>query len=90
LRLASGIQDETAVRQVFTEIQNRLAQDGKAEAMDGVLVQPMTSGVELVIGVTQDLSSARSSALGWAAFTWRFSKTFASALPPSQIAAPGK
>ncbi|HET8916861.1 MAG TPA: acetate--CoA ligase family protein [Candidatus Binatia bacterium] len=54
MRLASGIQDETAVRQVFTEIQNRLAQDGKAEAMDGVLVQPMISGVELVIGVTQD------------------------------------
>ena len=49
-----NLQDETAVRQVFTEIQNRLAQDGKAEAMDGVLVQPMISGVELVIGVTQD------------------------------------
>jgi acetyl coenzyme A synthetase (ADP forming)-like protein len=49
-----NLQDETAVRQAFTEIQNRLAQDGQAEAMDGVLVQPMISGVELVIGVTQD------------------------------------
>jgi acetate---CoA ligase (ADP-forming) len=52
-----NLQDDTAVREAFTEIQNRLAQDGKLEAMDGVLVQPMISGgVELMIGVTQDPS----------------------------------
>ena len=49
--------DETAVRNAFMEIQNCLAQDGKSDAMDGVLVQPMISGgVELMIGVTQDRS----------------------------------
>jgi acetate---CoA ligase (ADP-forming) len=52
-----NLQDEKAVRQAFAEIQNRLAQDGKAGAMEGVLVQPMISGgVELMIGVTQDPS----------------------------------
>ena len=52
-----NLQDDTAVRQAFMEIQNRLAQDGKLEAMDGVLVQLMiSSGVELMIGVTQDPS----------------------------------
>jgi acyl-CoA synthetase (NDP forming) len=52
-----NLQDETAVRDAFVEIQNRLAQDGKPDAMDGVLVQPMiSSGVELMIGVTQDPS----------------------------------
>jgi acyl-CoA synthetase (NDP forming) len=29
-----NLQDDTAVRQAFMEIQNRLAQDGKLEAMD--------------------------------------------------------
>jgi len=52
-----NLQDDTAVREAFMEIQNRLAQDGKLEAMDGVLVQPMISGgVELMVGVTQDAS----------------------------------
>jgi acyl-CoA synthetase (NDP forming) len=51
------LHDETAVRAAFTEIQNRLAQDGQLNAMDGVVVQPMISGgVELMIGVTQDPS----------------------------------
>ncbi|HXV79177.1 MAG TPA: GNAT family N-acetyltransferase [Candidatus Binatia bacterium] len=52
-----NLQDESAVRQAFTEIQNRLAQDGKLEMMDGVVIQPMISGgVELMVGVTQDPS----------------------------------
>jgi len=52
-----NLQDETAVRQAFTEIQDRLVQEGKLEAMDGVWVQPMISGgVELMIGVSQDPS----------------------------------
>ena len=52
-----NLQDETAIRQAFMEIQNRLAQEGQLKAMDGVLVQPMISGgVELMIGVTQDPS----------------------------------
>jgi acyl-CoA synthetase (NDP forming) len=52
-----NLQDETAVREAFMEIRNRLAQAGNLDAMDGVLVQPMISGgVELMIGVTQDPS----------------------------------
>ena len=52
-----NLQDDTAVRQAFMEIQDRLAQQGQLEAMDGVLVQPMIfGGVELMIGVTQDPS----------------------------------
>ncbi len=52
-----NLQDEKTVRQAFAEIQNQLDRDGKLDAMDGVLVQPMIAGgVELVIGVTQDPS----------------------------------
>ena len=52
-----NLQDETAIREAFMEIQDRLAQEGQLKAMDGVLVQPMISGgVELMIGVTQDPS----------------------------------
>jgi acetate---CoA ligase (ADP-forming) len=52
-----NLQNETAVRQAFMEIQDRLVQEGKLDAMDGVLVQPMFSGgVELMIGVSQDPS----------------------------------
>ena len=46
---------EAAVRQAFEEILERLKKDGKLDAMDGVLVQPMFSGgVEVMVGVTQD------------------------------------
>jgi acetyl coenzyme A synthetase (ADP forming)-like protein len=52
-----NLQDENAVRQAFAEIQNQLDRDGRLDAMDGVVVQPMiASGVELMIGVTQDPS----------------------------------
>jgi acetyl coenzyme A synthetase (ADP forming)-like protein len=46
---------EAAVREAFREIRGRLRREGKLDAMDGVLVQPMISGgVELMVGVTQD------------------------------------
>ena len=49
------VQDEGAVRGAFEAIRNRLAQEGKLEAMEGVLIQPMVSGgVEVMVGVTQD------------------------------------
>jgi acetyl coenzyme A synthetase (ADP forming)-like protein len=52
-----NLQDENAVRQAFAEIQNQLDRDGRLDAMDGVVVQPMIAGgVELMIGVTQDPS----------------------------------
>jgi acetyl coenzyme A synthetase (ADP forming)-like protein len=50
-----NLADETAVRQAFAEIQQRLIAAHQLEAMDGVLVQPMIAGgVEIMIGVTQD------------------------------------
>jgi acetyl coenzyme A synthetase (ADP forming)-like protein len=50
-----NLPDPTAVRQAFTDIQARLAQQNKSEAMDGVLIQPMIpGGVELMVGMTED------------------------------------
>ena len=50
-----NLEDETAVRQAFAAIRQRLAQENQLDAMDGVLVQPMLSdGVEVMIGITQD------------------------------------
>ncbi|HET8563351.1 MAG TPA: GNAT family N-acetyltransferase [Candidatus Binatia bacterium] len=50
-----NLQSETAVRQAFADIQARLVQEKKLDAMDGVLVQPMIpAGVELMVGVTED------------------------------------
>src|SRR5262249_26227114 len=47
--------DAAAVRGVFERIRERLAGEGRAAAMDGVLIQPMLSGgVEVMVGVTQD------------------------------------
>ena len=46
---------EGAVRDAFEKIRARLAEDDAADAMEGVLVQPMISaGVEVMAGVTQD------------------------------------
>lgn len=51
LNLAS----EAAARTAFEEIRSKLAATGQAEAMEGVLVQPMVrGGVEVMVGVTQD------------------------------------
>ncbi|MGH7206330.1 MAG: GNAT family N-acetyltransferase [Nitrospiraceae bacterium] len=50
-----SLKEESAVRQAFREIRDRLAQDNNLDAMEGVLVQPMvTGGVEVMIGVTHD------------------------------------
>jgi acetyl coenzyme A synthetase (ADP forming)-like protein len=50
-----NLRDEQAVRQAFETITTNLIHTNQAEAMEGVLVQPMvTGGVELMIGVTHD------------------------------------
>jgi acetyl coenzyme A synthetase (ADP forming)-like protein len=49
-----NLRDELAVRHAFMAIRDRLAADGHLEAMEGVLVQPMAKGVELLIGMVQD------------------------------------
>jgi acetate---CoA ligase (ADP-forming) len=50
-----GLADEGSVRLAFEEIRARLLRDGKLDAMDGVLVQPMIpSGVEVMVGVATD------------------------------------
>jgi acetyl coenzyme A synthetase (ADP forming)-like protein len=49
------LHDETAVRQAFKAIRDRLAADHDLDAMEGVLVQPMVSGgTEVMVGMTQD------------------------------------
>jgi acetyl coenzyme A synthetase (ADP forming)-like protein len=50
-----NLADSGAVHRAFNDIRARLERDGKLEAMEGVLVQPMLSGgVEVMVGVTQD------------------------------------
>ncbi|HBH96319.1 MAG TPA: GNAT family N-acetyltransferase [Candidatus Omnitrophica bacterium] len=50
-----NLSDESAVRSAYEAIRGRLAEDGKLEAMEGVLVQPMIfGGVELMVGATVD------------------------------------
>ena len=50
-----NLQDMESVRRAFVDIRQRLAQDHRLDAMDGVIVQPMVSGgVELLVGVTHD------------------------------------
>ena len=50
-----GLEDEAAVRDAFTGIQERLTEHGRQAAMAGVLVQEMVpGGVETFVGVTQD------------------------------------
>jgi acyl-CoA synthetase (NDP forming) len=52
-----NLQDQNAVRSAFTMIYERLLKEQRLDAFDGVLVQPMISGVvELMVGVTQDPS----------------------------------
>ncbi len=47
--------NESAVRQAFNQIHERLARDNQRDAMEGVLVQPMmTGGVEVMVGMTHD------------------------------------
>jgi len=50
-----NLTDEWSVRRAFKDIRKRLAQDGRLEAMDGLLVQPMVAGgVEVMAGMTLD------------------------------------
>lgn len=50
-----NLTDEAAVRLAYEEIRERLAKEGRLDAMEGVLVQPMISGgVEVMVGVTED------------------------------------
>ena len=47
--------NETAVRQAYEKIRDRLLKENNLAAMEGVLVQPMfAGGVEVMAGVTQD------------------------------------
>jgi acetyl coenzyme A synthetase (ADP forming)-like protein len=57
--------DKAAVRDACAEIEARLASENKSAALDGFLVQPMiSSGVELMIGVTEDPSFGPLIAFG--------------------------
>ena len=58
--------------------------------MDGVLVQPMISGVELVIGVTQDPLFGPLIGFGLGGIHVEILKDVCFRITPSQIAAPGK
>ncbi len=60
-----NLTDEAAVRGAFEDIRARLSAEGLLDAMEGVLVQPMiSSGVEVMVGVTQDLSFGPLIAFG--------------------------
>ena len=60
-----NLHDEASVRQAFAAIHDRLANENRLEAFDGVLVQPMIAGgVELMVGVTQDPSFGPLIAFG--------------------------
>jgi acyl-CoA synthetase (NDP forming) len=50
-----NVLDEESVRRAFEDIRARLADAGRIDEMDGILVQPMIqSGIELMMGVTAD------------------------------------
>jgi acetyl coenzyme A synthetase (ADP forming)-like protein len=50
-----NLADEPAVRQAFSEIRSRLVRDGRLDAMEGVLVQPMLAGgTEVMVGAKLD------------------------------------
>jgi acyl-CoA synthetase (NDP forming) len=52
-----NLQSASSVREAFRAIEARVTREKGAGAMDGVVVQPMIyGGVELMVGVTQDLS----------------------------------
>jgi acetyl coenzyme A synthetase (ADP forming)-like protein len=59
------VADASGVRDAFKAIQTRLERAGILEEMEGVLVQPMLrGGVEVMIGVTQDLQFGPLVAFG--------------------------
>ncbi|HVS01660.1 MAG TPA: GNAT family N-acetyltransferase [Thermoanaerobaculia bacterium] len=53
--VALGLEDAAAVREAFAAIEERLRREGRREAMEGVLVQPMIAGsAEVMIGAQLD------------------------------------
>jgi len=55
--VALNLESATAVRKAFNDIKRKLKAIGKEAEMQGVTVQPMiNSGVETIVGVTQDPS----------------------------------
>jgi acetate---CoA ligase (ADP-forming) len=60
-----NLQDEDAVRRAFEYVSDQLAKRQMSKAMDGMVVQTMiSSGVELMVGVTQDRSFGPLIAFG--------------------------
>jgi acyl-CoA synthetase (NDP forming) len=49
-----NLANEEAVREAFHSMKTRLAETDQLDAMEGVLVQPMVTGAEVMIGVTDD------------------------------------
>jgi acyl-CoA synthetase (NDP forming) len=50
-----NLSSESAVREAFDSIRQRLIKENDLEAMEGILIQPMVSGgVEVMIGATHD------------------------------------
>lgn len=49
-----GLEDAAAVRRAYEKMKRRLEDEGLGDAMEGVLVQPMLDGTEVMIGVDQD------------------------------------
>jgi acetyl coenzyme A synthetase (ADP forming)-like protein len=53
--VALGLGSADDVRRAFDAMRGRLAREGRADAMAGVVVQPMVSGgIEVMVGVTED------------------------------------
>jgi acetate---CoA ligase (ADP-forming) len=53
--VALNLRSADAVRKAFEDIRGKLEATGQADAMEGVLVQPMVGGgVEVMVGVTHD------------------------------------
>jgi acetyl coenzyme A synthetase (ADP forming)-like protein len=51
-----NLTEEKDVRRAYEAIKDRLSQEGRLQEMEGVLIQPMMKGgVEVMIGVTEDL-----------------------------------
>jgi acyl-CoA synthetase (NDP forming) len=50
-----NLADEAQVRAAFDDVRGRLVRDGRLDAFDGVLVQPMVAGAtEVMVGVAHD------------------------------------
>src|SRR5262249_38775042 len=73
-----------AVREAFEGIRNRLVELGRAEALDGVTVQPMLrlSGTELIFGSTTDAQFEPVLLFGMAGTSVEVFRDWALALPP--------